>query len=107
MRQGVAGGVEALELDRAPDADEVAALEARSTPPMRRAAPACASTCAPVAAIEPGVAAGVVAVLVRVEDLRDLPAAAPRGIKAQPPLERIDRERLAGLRAGDQIVKIA
>jgi hypothetical protein len=48
----------------------------------------------------------VVLVLVRGEDLRDLPAAAPGGIQAQAPLERVDRERLAGLGAGDQLMKI-
>src|SRR5204862_84116 len=54
-----------------------------------------------------GVAAGVVGVLVGVADLRDLPAALARRLQAQPPLERIDGERLAALGTGDQIVEVA
>src|SRR5207237_1231593 len=53
------------------------------------------------------VAAGVVGVRVGVEDLRDLAAVPARGFQAPPPLEGIDRERLAGLRAGDEIVEVA
>ncbi len=52
------------------------------------------------------VAAGMVAVLVRVEDLRDGPAFGLRRGKAFLVVERIDRERLAGLGAGDEIVEV-
>src|SRR5580658_16327 len=54
-----------------------------------------------------GIAAGVVAVLVSVQDLGDGPALRTRRGLAQAPLQRIDRQRLAGLRAGDEIVEIA
>ena len=53
------------------------------------------------------VAAGVVAVLVRVEDLRDVPALRLGGGEAFLVVQRIDRQRLASLGAGDQIIEIA
>src|SRR5690606_24948499 len=54
-----------------------------------------------------GVSAGVVEVLVRVQDLRDLPAALLRGGEALRVVERVDRQRLARLRACDQVVEVA
>ena len=53
------------------------------------------------------VAAGVVAVLVRVEDLGDLPALRLGGGETFPVVERVDRQRLAGLAAGDEVIEIA
>src|SRR5580658_7608263 len=70
-----------------------------STPPMRAAASARRG-------LQSRVAAGVLEVLVRVQDLGDLPAALARGCQAQLPLQRIHGERLAALRAGNEIVKI-
>ena len=54
-----------------------------------------------------GVAAGVVVVLVRVEDLRDAPAVLLGRGQALAVIERVDRQRLAGLFAGDQVVVVA
>ena len=53
------------------------------------------------------IAAGVVVVLVRVENLRDLPALRLGGGQALAVVQRIDRERLAALGAGDQVVVVA
>lgn len=53
------------------------------------------------------VAAGVVVVLVRVEDLRDLPALDPGRVQGFFMVQRIDRQRFAGLGAGDQVVEVA
>ena len=53
------------------------------------------------------VAAGVVVVLVGVEDLRDLPALVLGRGQALLVVQRIDRQRLAGLGAGDQVVVVA
>jgi hypothetical protein len=99
--------VEALELDCAADFDHVAF----------RQAPVHAADAARRAGVrhhlrmgradQAGVAAGVIAMLVGVEDLRDRPPARLRCIQAQPPFERVDRQRLAGLRAGDQVVEVA
>ncbi len=107
MRERVAGGVEAFELGAAADPDDVALGEAAIHAADARGGGGVRRDLRPGGRLEAGVAAGVVAVLVGVEDLRDLPAAFARRIKTQLPLERIDRERLAGLRAGDEIVEVA
>ena len=93
---------------------------ARSTPcscrwPLRRQSTsgilslafACASSFAPVARISAALPPGVVEVFVRVEDLRDLPITLLGGGQALRMIQRIDRERLAGLRAGNQVVEVA
>jgi hypothetical protein len=51
--------------------------------------------------------ANVVVVFVRVEDLRDLPALHARGGQRLLAVERVDGQRLARLRARDQVVEIA
>src|SRR5271169_1753845 len=53
------------------------------------------------------VAAGVVAMLMGVEDLPDGPALRPGGGEAFLMIQRIDCQRLAGFLAGDQVVKVA
>src|SRR5262245_22212762 len=53
------------------------------------------------------VAARVVPVLVRIEDLRDREALVFRGLEALLVIERIDGERLAGFGARDQVVEVA
>ena len=53
------------------------------------------------------VAAGMVLVFVGVDDLRDLPALLFGARQALLVIQRIDRQRLAGLRADDQVVKVA
>ena len=68
---------------------------------------AWASIFAPVFSDHRRVAAGVVAVLVRVEDLRDFQPAAFAAREALLMVQRIDRQRLAGFGAGDQIVEVA
>ena len=52
------------------------------------------------------IAARVVAMLVRVEDLGDVPALLPGGLQALPVVEGIDRERLPGLGTDDQVIEI-
>jgi hypothetical protein len=54
-----------------------------------------------------GVPAGVVAVLVRVQDLRDREARILRGLEAFFVVERIDREGVARFRTSDEIVEVA
>ena len=53
------------------------------------------------------VAAGVIAVFVRVEDLRDLPALRLRARETLLVIERIHRQRFAAVGADDQIVEVA
>src|SRR5205823_7166267 len=53
------------------------------------------------------IAAGVIAVLVGVEDLSDVPPLRLGGGEAFLVVQRIDRQRLAGLGAGDQVIEIA
>ena len=56
----------------------------------------CARIFAPVFRDHGRVAAGMVAVLVRVQDLRDVPAFVLGGVQALLVIQRIDGERLAG-----------
>ena len=53
------------------------------------------------------VAAGMVAMLVGVRDLGDLPPFVLGGLQAFLMIQGIDGQRLAGLAAGDQVIKIA
>src|SRR5579864_5129897 len=95
VRHGMARRVQALELDAAPDTDEVAL---RESPVHAADAVRGAGVRQDLRAgcgLEALVSAGVILVLVCVDDLRDLPAAPLRGGKAQLPLERIDRQRLS------------
>ena len=52
------------------------------------------------------VATRVVGMLMRVEDLRDRPATLIRHVQTLREVERVYRQRLASLRAGDQVVEI-
>src|SRR5207248_268380 len=96
----------AFELDAAADLEDVPLGEAAIDAADPRRGRRVRRDLRPGGVLQAGVAAGVVGVLVGVEDLRDLPAALARRLQAQPPLEGIDRERLAGLRAGDEIVEV-
>jgi hypothetical protein len=53
------------------------------------------------------VAAGVVVMLVRVEDLRDAPAVLLGRGQALAVIERVDRQRLAAVGTRDQVVVVA
>jgi len=53
------------------------------------------------------VTAGMVVVLVSVEDLGDVPALCLGGGQTFLMVERIDRQRLAGFSAGHQIIEVA
>ena len=53
------------------------------------------------------VAAGVIAVLMRVQDLRDLPAVIFGRGQAFLMIQRIDGERFAGVGIDDEVVKVA
>ena len=98
--------VEAFELDGLADLDDIAG--AQSATHLRDA----------VLGIDVGehrrlgrgdhllIATGVVAVLVGIEDLRDGPAFGLGRSQTFLVVERVDRERLAGFGAGDQIIEI-
>ena len=98
----VTGRVEALELDALAYADDVAAAQ----PPrhvwdrgVRMRQQRGAGRCDDVV-----VAADVVVVLMRVEDLGDVKSSLFGDAQARAVIERIDGERLAGLFASDQVV---
>src|SRR5437762_3549036 len=106
MRHRMARRVEAFQFDGLADLDDVTGLEAavdaldlvlgagmRQQFGVRRADDLI-------------VAAGMVAVMVRVQHLRDALALCLRGGEAFLVVERIDRERLAGFGAGDQVIEI-
>ena len=107
MRHRVAGRIEAFELDGAADADDIAlgktaidAADGGSGARMREDRSAGGG-------LHGAIAGRVVEVMMGVQDLRDVPAALARSSQHQVGIERIDRERVPGLLAGDQIVVIA
>ena len=107
VRQGVARGVQTLKLDAAAHADDVARRKADidSTDTLGGA---CVCKDARLGCPhEARISAGVIAVLVRIQDLPDLPTARLRCGKATLPVERVHGERLTGFPAGDEIVEIA
>src|ERR1041385_3695453 len=67
----------------------------------------CAKVFAPGLLHHGGVAAGVVAMFVSIQDLRDVPALRLGGVHALFMIQRIDGERFAGFRARDEIVEVA
>ena len=101
------GRVHAFELDRLADLDHVARLHAAIDAGDARAGAVVRDDLRAGRGDHRRVAAGVVVVLVGVEDLRDLPALDARRVQALLVVERIDRQRLAGLGAGDQVVVVA
>ena len=99
--------VEALELNRCANANDVARTDADV---HIRYAPTGISMRDDFCAgffDETRVAADVIAMLVRVQNLPYRPAALTRGVAAATEIERVDSERLAGLRARHQVVEIA
>ena len=105
MAHRVPRGVERLELDRAPDADDVSRPQPAVDPGDRRVG--VGEDLRPGRGDHRVVPPDVVEVLVGVEDLGDLEAPLLRLRKAFPVVEGVDRERLPGLRAGDEIVEVA
>jgi hypothetical protein len=107
MAHGVARRVEAFELDRLADLDDIAgakpAVDALDPVPrigMRQELRAGGGD-------HRGIAAGVVAMLMRVENLRDAPALRLGGGEAFLMIERVDRQRFPRRRAGDEVVEVA
>ncbi len=107
MRHRVARGVETFELDGASYADHVPLAQPPIDAPDARGRSRMRQDFCARRADQALVAAGMVAMFVRVEDLRDLPALRAGRVQAQLPLERIDGERFARLRAGNQVVEVA
>src|ERR1700687_2599483 len=107
MRSRVTRCIEAAQFHRMADAYQVAALEAAGNAAdtlcrgrMRQYRRAGGRD-------HRGVAAGMIGMLVGIEDLADAPAELPCTAQASLGVERIDCERLAGVAAGDQIMKVA
>ena len=107
VRKRVAGRVETAQLHGAADANDVArgetAVDAADAARRSRMREQLRSG----RADEARIAAGVIAVLVRIQNLPDLPAARLRGRETPPPVEGIHRKGFARLGAGDEIVEIA
>ena len=107
VRQRMTGRVETAQLHRAAHADDVAGRKAPvDTADAARGTGMREHLCAG-RTDEPGIAAGVIAVLVSIQDLPDLPAPRLRRRKTALPVEWIHREGFPGLGAGDEIVEIA
>ena len=106
MAHRVAGRVEAFELDRLADLDDVAGLEAARHAGDLVLGVGVGQHLGAGRRDHLGIAADMVAVLVGVEDLGDGPALR-LAAQAFLMIQRIDRQRLAGLAAGDEVVEIA
>src|SRR4030095_13844581 len=99
--------VHAFELDGLADLDHVAGLHAAIHAGDARAGTVVRDHLGAGRRDDGRVAAGVVVVLVRVEDLRDLPALGLGGSQALLVVQGIDGEGLAALGASDPAVVVA
>src|SRR5256885_1992574 len=106
MRHRMARRVEAFQFDGLADLDDVTGLEAAVNALDLVLGAGMRQQFGVRRADDLIVAAGMVAVMVRVQHLRDAPALCLRGGEAFLVVERIDRERLAGFGAGDQVIEI-
>jgi hypothetical protein len=100
-------GIEALELERAPDAYNISLTQA---PVDASDATGCAGVreyLRPGGPYEPLVAPGVIEVLVRVEDLGNGPALLKRRVEAEAPLEGVYGQGFAAFRASDEVMKVS
>ncbi len=107
MTHGVPGGIERFELDGLADLDDVPgakpAIDTRNALTgilVRQQLGAGRSD-------HGAVAAGMIAVLVRIQNLSDLPAVLLGRGQALLMIQRIDGQRFTRFRAGDQVVEVA
>ena len=107
MRHRMARRVEAFQFDGLADLDDVTGLEAAVNALDLVLGAGMRQQFGVRRADDLIVAAGMVAVMVRVQHLRDVPVLCLRSGEAFLVVERIDRERLAGFGAGDQVIEIA
>ena len=107
MAHGMAGRIQRLKLDRSSDTDDVACrqppVDATDLSGRLRMSQQPGSGCCDHCPI----AADVIAVLMGVKDLGNLPAMFAGTCQALFMVERVDSQGLARFRAGDQIIKIA
>src|SRR6185312_10059578 len=106
VRHRVARRVETLQLE-SPHAYDVASGESAVDAANTACGPLVRQNLGARRPDETRIAARVIPMLVGVQDLGDLPAFLSRRLQAEPPLQRIDRQRLTGLRAGNEVVEIA
>ena len=107
VAHGVSGGVEGKQFDCLPNSDDIAGAQADINAVDPSPSVLVRQQLRSGGRYDRSIAAGMVAVLVGVEDLRDVPTAIFRARETFLEVERIDGERLARLRAGDQVVEIA
>lgn len=100
-------GVEALELHALSDADPITLAESPIKMCQPARGPGVRQHSRSGGRPQRLVAADVIAMLVGVQDMREGPAARADPLEAGLPVQRVDRQRLAALLAGDQIVEIA
>jgi hypothetical protein len=101
------GGIEALELERTPDANNIALAQAPVDATDAAGGTRVRENLRPGRIYETRVTTGMVEVLVRVEDLRNGPALLPRCIEAQAPLQGVYGQGLARLGAGNEVMKVS
>src|SRR5437763_256036 len=107
MRHRVARRVEAFELDTLADFDDIAGLETSVDALDLVLGAGMRQQFGMGRADDLVVAAGMVAMMMRVEYLGDVPALGFGRGQALLVIERVDRQRLAGFGAGDQVIEVA
>jgi hypothetical protein len=107
MRHRVARRVEAFQFDAAADLDHVAGVQAPVDALNLVLGIGVRQELGAGRRNDLVVAAGMVAVMVRVEDLGDVPTLGLGRRQAFLVIERVDRQRLAGLGTGDQVIEVA
>ena len=103
----VAGRVEAFQLHRLADLDDIASLHAPVDTGDLAARAVVGDQLGAGGRHAGRVAAGVVMVFMGIEQLGDLPAAHLGGRQTLVAVQRVDGQRLAGLGAGDEVVVVA
>jgi hypothetical protein len=107
MAHGVARCIHALELDSLAHLDHVACLKAPVHSRDPGACPVVSKHLGPGGCHHRLIAACMVLVLVRIQDLRDLPALGLGCGQALAVIQWIDRQGLTRVRARDQVVEVA
>ncbi len=106
MRSRVAGRIQHLELYGAAHLDHIAARESSIHTADSSGRAGMREHTRVRSGDDAGVAIGVIAMLVRVQDLRDAEATGTRRRQALRRVERIDDQRFAGFVAGDEVVEV-
>jgi hypothetical protein len=107
VRHGVARRIHTLQLDGPTNADDVTFLQTTINPPDARCSISVCQYLRARLSNEPGIATGVIEMLMSIQNLGDFPALGPGLVQHELPFQGIHCECFAGLRTRNQVVVIA